>query len=503
MRVRLLYFCFTAVLVLGIAPAPVSGRSPRPNPERSEAIELLARGAQMEDAGNLEEAMAAYSRSAQLAPSPAAFYRLGAACERAGRKQDARGYYAKALELNPEYEQARLALAQLGGGGSRASAGGGAVNVDRLQQENETLRSLRTPASLLTADSSEVKRERSYSALLKRRTPAAPQNAEAGRPPRVPASRTAALPGEAVRNAAIPPQQTIVENDSTPVIVENGPVAASASRGVTLKAPRSAASGSQEPAGGEVPRMASEAGGYTPSGVTPAARGGAGQGAAGGMPSAEAINAAAFSAEARAEPGSIVYGNHSKVALGTFAFHRDRGDSYRSANRWAEAATEYETALRLEPGDLDTRTLYAEALARAGRTAEGEAQFDKAAEIAPGDSRVPYRRANMLRETGRVDQAVGAYLEAIELDPNNKFAHNNLGVVYMQKGQYTKAAQHFERVLEIDPSYDKAMLNLGIIYDDHLGDKAKALKYYDQYLAAKGERSAEVRRWADAIRGVR
>jgi len=109
----------------------------------------------------------------------------------------------------------------------------------------------------------------------------------------------------------------------------------------------------------------------------------------------------------------------------------------------------------------------------------------------------------MLRETGRLDQAVGAYLEALERDPNNKFAHNNLGVVYMQKGQYAKAAQHFERVLAIDPSYDKAMLNLGIIYDDHLGDKEKALKYYDQYLAAKGERSGEVRRWADAIRGVR
>lgn len=503
MRIRLLSVFLVAAVLLPLSPSAVLSRPSRTSPERSEAIELLARGAQMESAGDIEGALAAYGRSVQLAPSPAAFYRLGAACERAGRKQEARGYFEKALELNPDYEQVRLALANLSGGSASASASGGAVNVDRLQQENETLESLRTPDSLVTADASGPVWERSYSALLKRRTPVAPQNPAPGRPPAVPSSRTQAMPAETALNTSIPPKPIVIENNSNPVIIENGSGASAETRGETLKAPRlSAQDSGPAPEGGALEAVPA-AGGYTPSRVAPAPQGGAGQGAAGGMPGAEAINAAAFRAEARAAPGSIVYGNHSKVALGTFAFHRDRGDSYRGANRWPEAAAEYETALRLEPGDLDTRTLYAEALARAGRMDEGEAQFVKAGEIAPGDARVPYRKGNMLRETGRADQAVGAFLEAIELDPNNKFAHNNLGVVYMQKGQYAKAAEYFERVLAMDPSYDKAMLNLGIIYDDHLGDKEKALKYYDQYLAAKGERSGEVRRWADAIRGVR
>jgi tetratricopeptide (TPR) repeat protein len=428
---------------------------------------------------------------------------LGAACERAGRRQEALGHYEKALELNPEYEQARLALTNLRGGRAPASARGGSVNVDRLQQENETLESLRTPESLVSVEAPDSARERSYSALLRRRAPVAPQNPAAGAAPPVPVARNQAMAWDTARDAAIPPEPTVIENDSNPVVIDNSSGSTPRTRGVTLRAPGSSASKMGPAPAAGAPETGPDAEGYTPSRVQPARRGGGTQGAAGGLPSAEAINAAAFSAEAKADPGSMVYGNHSKVALGTFAFHRDRGDSYRSANRWAEAATEYETALRLEPGDLDTRTLYAEALGRAGRVAESEAQFDKAAEIAPGDARVPYRKGNMLRETGRLDQAVGAYLEALERDPNNKFAHNNLGVVYMQKGQYAKAAQHFERVLAIDPSYDKAMLNLGIIYDDHLGDKEKALKYYDQYLAAKGERSGEVRRWADAIRGVR
>lgn len=156
--------------------------------------------------------------------------------------------------------------------------------------------------------------------------------------------------------------------------------------------------------------------------------------------------------------------------------------------------------MELKPCDTETRTLLGEVLSRGGKEEAAQAQFARAEQEAPNDPRAHYRKGNLYRDQDKLDLAIGAYRRAIELDPDYMFAHNNLGVVYMQKGDYSNAVKEFKRVLDIEPNYDKAMLNLGIIYDDHLANKPEALKYYEMYLARKGERSAEVQRWADAIR---
>jgi tetratricopeptide (TPR) repeat protein len=111
-------------------------------------------------------------------------------------------------------------------------------------------------------------------------------------------------------------------------------------------------------------------------------------------PDTAAINDAAFGEESQKEPGSVGYGQTTKVALGTFAFHRERGDTYRKASRYAEAAVEYKTALELSPNDTETRTLLAEMYGRIGNEEKAETQFGKAKAQNPSDDRIYYKEGN-------------------------------------------------------------------------------------------------------------
>jgi tetratricopeptide (TPR) repeat protein len=69
-------------------------------------------------AGDRDGAIADYRRATELAHSPtdisSAWYGVGLANERAGRKDDAREVYLRALEVNPENGQAKGALARIG-----------------------------------------------------------------------------------------------------------------------------------------------------------------------------------------------------------------------------------------------------------------------------------------------------------------------------------------------------------------------------------------------------
>jgi Tfp pilus assembly protein PilF len=57
-----------------------------------------------------------------------------------------------------------------------------------------------------------------------------------------------------------------------------------------------------------------------------------------------------------------------------------------------------------------------------------------------------------------------------------------LGFIYFRRGQYQTAARWYENTIELDPSRAVAYLNLGDAVA-MLGDKARARKAYETYLA--------------------
>ena len=474
-----------ALAVCVVASGAVGARKAKPAEGRGQAIDLLAKGQSLEAEGDKTAAFTAYEQSAQLAPSPAAYYNMGRLASARGDKAAAKEYLRKALELNPDYQLAKAELARLGGGSGEATdAQASPMNVDTLQREHQTITSLINPVM--------VAEEEADPQLAQAALPVAPQRAGAGDAPVVPVVPQVVAPPAG--RAALHPQQPIkVVNETKPLVKDN-------SMGEKTSLPITDA-----PAPEAAPRTNDE----MPAVVAPAPQGGAAPTAQGGMPatkntapSADDVNSVAFgpTADGKPEKTSLSYESPTEMVLGTFAFHKDKADRYGAANRWGDAAMEYYEALKLRPNESGLRAVYAEALARSGEPALAEAQMAKAEAFAPNDPKVYYRMGNVYRDQKQLDQAIGAYRRAIDLDSGDKFVHNNLGVVYMEKGDYANAVKSFKRVVEIDPAYDKAVLNLGIIYDDNLSDDEQAAKYYQRYLDLRGSRAGEVRRWLDAIK---
>lgn len=456
-------------LAAGLVAAPAA----RPASARARAIDLLAEGQTLENQGNTQAAYQKYYESVQAAASPSAYYHLGRIARLSGQKDAARQYLNQALTLNPTFELAKVELMQMNAGAANA----GAV----VKTVSGELRGDLAPGST-TNMATNINQPMNVEALRREvvtmQSLAPPNNAGAsGTGPASISSADEPAPPEPAT-----PQDIILEEPPGDNASEDGPINSEVS---DLLSP------TIDPMNDEPVSLPSLA-------QAPGAK--AGAAAANTAPSRADINDAAFGDESQKDPGSLGYGETSKVVLGTFAFHREKGDQYRTANRHKEAAVEYKTALEVSPTDAETRTLLAEMYGRIGDSNKAETQFEKAKAVAPADDRIYYKEGNTYFDEQKYDLAIGSYTKALDLNPSNKFAQNNLGVAYMEKKNYSKAAEKFKKVLELDAAYDMAVLNLGIIYDEHIVDKEQALKYYDRYLELKGPRATEVQRWADSIR---
>lgn len=61
--------------------------------------------------------------------------------------------------------------------------------------------------------------------------------------------------------------------------------------------------------------------------------------------------------------------------------------------------------------------------------------------------------------------------------------HYNLGVFYVKNKEYKRAVHEFEKVLDLKPKDAQAIYNLGYIYAQHLVDRPKAIRYFEDYLS--------------------
>jgi chromosome segregation ATPase len=61
--------------------------------------------------------------------------------------------------------------------------------------------------------------------------------------------------------------------------------------------------------------------------------------------------------------------------------------------------------------------------------------------------------------------------------------HYNLGVFYVKNKEHKRAVHEFEKVLDLKPKDAQAIYNLGYIYAQHLVDRPRAIRYFEDYLS--------------------
>lgn len=108
----------TAALALALAGATGCAGSARMREEayaeREQAFRLIDEARRLESEGAYLLALERFNRSALVHESPAAWYEMGQQFESLSRLEQAATAYNRALELAPDYQEARLALIALG-----------------------------------------------------------------------------------------------------------------------------------------------------------------------------------------------------------------------------------------------------------------------------------------------------------------------------------------------------------------------------------------------------
>jgi tetratricopeptide (TPR) repeat protein len=75
---------------------------------------------------------------------------------------------------------------------------------------------------------------------------------------------------------------------------------------------------------------------------------------------------------------------------------------------------------------------------------------------------------------------------------------NLAGLVAVEQGEFKKAEDHYQSALKINENYAHALYNIALLYDVYLNDVAKAVSYYQKYLAL-APNDQTTRDWTDQL----
>ena len=154
-----------------------------------------------------------------------------------------------------------------------------------------------------------------------------------------------------------------------------------------------------------------------------------------------------FQAALRSQPGYIDAHNNLGIVLAR-------------TGRLDEAVNQYREALRLKPDFFEARCNLGIALGRKGQLDEAISQFQEALKLAPHSADIRVNLGTALYQNGRLDEAISEFKEASRLDPDSAEAHNNLGVLLVRQGRFDEAIGQFQQALRLKSDYGEAYSNL-------------------------------------------
>ena len=152
--------------------------------------------------------------------------------------------------------------------------------------------------------------------------------------------------------------------------------------------------------------------------------------------------------------------------LGKFALDKGRYD---------EARTYLQQALDADPKYTAALNGLGMMAVNQGNYGEAMGYLTKALEVDPKNVEVLYNLGVAAKGEKRYDEAKTYLTKALEVDPKNVKALNNLGVLAMEQGNTDEAVTCLKKALELKPDHVNALANLGkIAMDKKSYEEAKA-----------------------------
>ena len=134
------------------------------------------------------------------------------------------------------------------------------------------------------------------------------------------------------------------------------------------------------------------------------------------------------------------------------------------------------TAIDMEPANAAHRVVRSCVLEYDRRMPEALREAEEASRLNPESVDALNRLAYLHAQMGRDEDALAAAERALELDPASSFGHLSRGIVFASLGRYDESLRELERAIELDPD------NVDALYDR--GVALALLKRYDDALLA-------------------
>jgi len=125
------------------------------------------------------------------------------------------------------------------------------------------------------------------------------------------------------------------------------------------------------------------------------------------------------------------------------------GSAFQQAERFDEAAGEFERSLEIKPDQPYAQLGLALTYAHQKKTAKALELFARGMARAEPDASMFYMYAVTLKEAGRLPEAENKARRAIQLDPKDANAHNLLAEILTLEGKKDEAAAEQKRVAEL------------------------------------------------------
>jgi len=143
--------------------------------------------------------------------------------------------------------------------------------------------------------------------------------------------------------------------------------------------------------------------------------------------------------------------------------------------RTAEAAAQFEAALRLVPEYDDANYNYGNVLTQEGRWAEAEQHYRTAIRFRAGSADWRYALGNTLTHLDRRREAEEQYEEALRGTSATPGVWNNLGNAFLDEGKLLEADRAFSQAILLRPDYGDALVNdAGVLVQLGRGADAEA-----------------------------
>jgi tetratricopeptide (TPR) repeat protein len=141
------------------------------------------------------------------------------------------------------------------------------------------------------------------------------------------------------------------------------------------------------------------------------------------------------------------------------SLHDDVALLYGELGQHSDEIAHFARSAELQPGSAAARFNLGGALADAGRLAEAAQQYEAAIRVDPAYGPAHAGLGHMLLASGRFSDAAAEYREALSKTPNDLAAQNNLGFILLEQAQPEEALTHLEVALRLDAGVADAHYN--------------------------------------------